>query len=275
MIKKVATIILNRNLPLPTEKLYEHIQDNDGEITDIYILEAGSSKDKLSKYYTWHANSEEIRMKGLRYARGMNYAMLELRKSNKWSQYDAFLLLTNDTEFSSGPNINKLYNILLKKPEIGILSPCSKTWGERFLLEKIKTKYFWYIHNHAFMLRRTCIEDLEEKEDPNHMNYVFDGNNFRGYMTEHDLIARAYANDWAAAITAEVFAEENESYLLKKSDLIKTESYELNKRLFIEEGKRWIKSKFGFKSHWQMQQHVKLLYDKYFEYHPEYYKYKI
>ena len=58
------------------------------------------------------------------------------------------------------------------------------------------------------------------------MNFLFDGDNFRGYLSESEIIAKAYVNDWAAAITNKVFAEENESYLLNKSDLIKTESYE-------------------------------------------------
>ena len=73
------------------------------------------------------------------------------------------------------------------------------------------------------------------------MNFLFDGNNFRGYLSECELIARAYANDWAAAITTQVLAEEDESYLLNKNQLIKTESYEENLQLYIDEGLKWIK----------------------------------
>ena len=43
-MKKVATIILNRNLPEVTDKLCEHIKFYDGELTDIYVVEAGSDK---------------------------------------------------------------------------------------------------------------------------------------------------------------------------------------------------------------------------------------
>ena len=45
----------------------------------------------------------------------------------------------------------------------------------------------------------------------------------RGYGSEHELIAKAYANNWAAAITSSVYTSENETHLLTKSDLIKTE----------------------------------------------------
>ncbi len=35
----------------------------------------------------------------------------------------------------------------------------------------------------------------------NYLNFLFDGNNFRGYFSESELIAKAYANNWAASIT--------------------------------------------------------------------------
>ena len=53
-MKKTATIILNRNLPKETDALVEHLIENDGEYTDIFVVEAGSDKNNLSKYSTWH-----------------------------------------------------------------------------------------------------------------------------------------------------------------------------------------------------------------------------
>jgi len=107
-MKSIATIILNRNLPEVTDKLYEHLAKYDGAETDIYVLEAGSDKDKLSKYCTWHANSDEIVNQGLRYSRGMNYALLQLYKEKKWKQYEGFFLITNDTEFSNSKTLKPL-----------------------------------------------------------------------------------------------------------------------------------------------------------------------
>ena len=133
-----------------------------------------------------------------------------------------------------------------------------KSWGEKLLLKKEKTKYFWFIHNNAYLLRRKFAESIMETNQPNYMNLVFDGTNFRGYLSESELIAKAYVNDWAAAITSDVFAEENESYLLEKSDLIRTEGFDENLRLYVEEGNNWIKRKYGFNSHWQMQQYTKI-----------------
>ena len=107
------------------------------------------------------------------------------------------------------------------------------------------------------------------------MDFLFDGDNFRGYLSESEFIAKAYANNWAAAISTKVFAEEDESYLIDKNYIIKTESYEENMSLYIQEGVKWMKKKYGFNSRWQMMQYSKLFYDKFFEYHPDRKKFKI
>ena len=160
-------------------------------------------------------------------------------------------------------------------PRIGILSPCSMNWGEKKLLEKEKIKYFWFIHNHAILLRREFIENIMIKNTKNYIKFLYDGSNFRGYGTESELIAKAYINNWSAAITSNVIINENESYLLNNSKEIKTESYDINIELYIKEGLEWMKKKYGFKSKWSMQMYVKTFYDQFFNYNPELLKYKI
>ena len=267
MNKKVATIILNRNLPKPTDQLYEHLIKYDKDQTDIYVLEAGSEPDNLSQYCTWHARDKEIMKHGLRYSRGMNYALLNLFNEKKWDNYEGFFLITNDTEFKSEKTIKPLISILEQHKNVGIVSPCSKNWGEKFLLKKEKTKYFWFIHNTAYLLRREFIEAIY---NPNSLNYfLFDGDNFRGYGSENEIIAKGYCNDWASAITSKVSASENQKHLIEKSDLIGTDAYEVNLKLYVEEGLQWMKRKYGFSSHWDMQQYSKANYDRFFYMHPE------
>lgn len=275
-MKKVATIILNRNLPNVTDKLCEHIKLHDGKLTDIYVVEAGSDKNKLSSNTTWHADWPEAIKKGLRYSRGMNFGLSNLYKENKFNQYESFFLLTNDTVLENKSTIRDLLEIFESHKRLGILSPCSKRWGEKLLLQgEQKTKYFWFIHNNSYLLRKDFLNTIINTENPDHMNFLFDGNNFRGYCSESELIAKAYVNDWAAGITSKVWSGENESLLLKKSNLIKTESYEDNLKLYLSEGKKWMKNKFGFNSHWSMQLYSKMFYDKFFEFHPELEEYKI
>lgn len=275
-MKPVAVIILNRNLPKVTDSLVEGLKrNNDESLADYYVVEAGSDDDKLSKNTTWHANWEEAKAIGLRYSRGMNYALSELYKNGRFQNYEYFFLLTNDTEFREEPVIGDLLEEYKKHPRVGIMSPCSEEWGEKILLQKQPTKYFWFIHNTAYLIRRSFIECVMENENPDYMNFLFDGTNFRGYGAESELIAKAYANDWAAAITSVVKAEENESHLIHQHSLIKTEALEENKRLYLEEGKKWMRRKYGFNSRWSMQMYIRLFYDQFFKFHPEYSKYKI
>ena len=274
-MKRVATIILNRNLPDITDHLCEHLKQYDGDSTDVFVVEAGSDTEHLSRHTTWHARWPEAKANGLRYCRGMNYGLSELWKSEKFKNYDAFFLLTNDTELQHLPSVKPLMEQLDAHPHVGILSPCAKDWGERMLLDKQPTRYFWFIHNTAYMLRRTFIESICNPQEPDHMHFLFDGNNFRGYGSESELIAKAYANDWAAAITNLVWASENETHLVTKADTIKTEGYDANLALYLEEGQRWMRNKYGFNSRWSMQQYVKSFYDSFFAFHPECEAYRI
>jgi hypothetical protein len=269
-MNKTATIILNRNLPKETNALVEHLKKYDGDYTDIFVVEAGSDKDNLSKYCTWHVETEAAVKHGMRYSRGMNYGLLKLWKEDDWKKYNSFFLITNDTKFPKNQNtIETLQKIQKEHPKLGIISPCSKRWGEKDLIGPDSLKYFWFIHNNAYFLRKELIEQLMNTDDPSYMNFLFDGDNFRGYLSESEIIAKSYANDWAAAITTKVYAEEEESYLLDKSKLIKTESYEKNLQLYVDEGLKWAKKKYGFNSRWQMMQYSQLFYEKFFEYYPE------
>ncbi len=275
-MKKVATLILNRNLPKVTDKLCDHIYKYDGKFTDIFVIEAGSDKENLSSNTTWYADWPEAKRDGLRYSRGMNYGLSMLFKENKFFKYDAFFLLTNDTELEDKSTIEVLLEIFSKHKRLGILSPCSKEWGEKLLLKgKYQTKYFWFIHNNSYLLRRDFIETIINKDMPDHINFLFDGNNFRGYCSESELIAKAYANDWAAGITSKVWSGENESYLLNKASQIKTENYKENLKLYVEEGKKWMLTKYGYNSKWSMNLYTKSFYDAFFQFHPEFSKYKI
>lgn len=247
-MKRVATIVLNRNLPDVTDRLCQHLMRHDADTTDVFVVEAGSDQERRSRYATWSADWPDAVAHGLRYSRGMNYGLSQLWKEDKFSKYDAFFLLTNDTELRDRPTLAPLMSILSQHPRVGILAPCSERWGERLLLKDQSTKYFWFIHNNAYLLRREFVESILNKEQADFMAFVFDGSNFRGYGAESELIAKAYANDWAAAITAEVWAGENESYLLDQADLIKTEGYEENLRLYVDEGRRWMRQKYGFNS---------------------------
>lgn len=269
MKNRTATIILNRNLPEIADQLYESITNGNPGYTDVYIVEAGTDSDKLSKHCTWWANWDEAVAKGLRAPRGFNFGLSKLWKENKFKGYDFFFLITNDTEFSGAQVIKILMDEMDSHPRLGILSPCSRRWGEAQLINHNSTKYFWYVQNVALMMRRSFVESIMNIEEPNFMNFLYDGTNFRGYCADLELVIKGYANDWATAITTKVYAEENEIYLRTKADLIKTDSFETNIQKYIKEGRIWMRNKYGFNSRWMMQMYAKFMYEKFFEYYPE------
>ena len=90
-----------------------------------------------------------------------------------------------------------------------------------------------------------------------------------------ELVAKAYMNDWAVAVTTKVMAEENDTYLLNISDIIKTETYDENMKLYLNEGIEWAKNKYGFQSKWDFVRYAKLYYDDFFRRNPELLRFKI
>ena len=274
MSKKTATIILNRNLPDVTDSLVNHLRKYDGDFTDIFVIEAGSDENNLSKNVTWHVNDEFTLAHGLRYPRGLNFALKKLYEENKLNDYDSIFFITNDTILQNQKTIEPLRHALVEHNRIGILSPCSRDWGEKIILKDEKIKYFWFIHSHAYFIRKEFIEDLCNFDD-DYINLLFDGNNFRGWGLETELIAKGYANNWASAITDEVLIDENNSLLIEKSDLIKTEKFDENLKLYINEGKQWMRNKYGFKSKWDMIFYAKSFYNDFFKKNQNLLKYKI
>lgn len=261
---KTAVIILNRNLPKPTNTLCEYFLSDKNSQLDIFVVEAGSEDDKLSKYCTWHVKDVVTRKHGLRFNRGMNYALVELLKDGMFSNYETFLFCTNDTVFTVENAVEKLTSTLREHPSLGFLFPCSDDWGEMSLLQDYPTKYFWSAYSCCFMVTRKLIEKICDFENPSYLDFVFDGANFRGYMSETEVIAKGYANNFATAITANVTFAENESYLIEQSDLIKTESKSANLELYLEEGNSWLRKKYGFNSRWAMNAYAKGMYDEFF-----------
>lgn len=275
MKKKVATIILNRNLKKVTDDLYNKLYKYNKKYTDIFVVDAGSSNKNMSTYTTWKADWNSAKKNGLRFGRGMNFAISQLYLENKFRNYDYFFLITNDTIIEDRPFIREFIRIMDKNKKIAILSGCSNKWGEKRLLKDTNLKFFWYIHNNAYFLRREFVEKTKSFKSPLYKNFLFDGNNFRGFGIESEIILKAYKLDMAAAITSSIIIEENESYLLHKNRLIKTDPFDKNLKLYINEGLRWLKKKYKFNSKWDMNLYVKKYYDNFFKKNKKLIKYKI
>ena len=51
---------------------------------------------------------------------------------------------------------------------------------------------------------------------------------------------------------------------------MKTESYSLNKRLLISEGKKWLFKKYGILDRWAFENIIRLLYEEFIKVNPKY-----
>ena len=273
---KVACLVINRNLPSVTDRLVEScLESRSCSESDIYVIEAGSDDDKMSAYQKLINREPRVIEEGLRFNRGVNYGLAQLLKDGSLGEYDAIACMTNDTELLSADVIGTLVSELEKHPRLGILSPCNDSWGEARLLSEQRLKYFWHIQSSMYLFRVNFIMDLVVANECYEGQFFLDGSNFRGYMSETELIAKGYANGWASGICSSASVREEESYLINKSDLIRTDTFDENLRLYLEEGRLWLKRKYGFKSKWVMQMYSKSFYDKFFEFYPECGQYKL
>ena len=120
MNKKTATIILNRNLPNIVDDLVDHLKKYDEKYTDIFVIEAGSDDNNLSKNFTWHINDEFTKAYGLRFPRGLNLGIKKLHEEGKLNDYDSIFFISNDTILENKKTIEPLRQILIDHDIKGI-----------------------------------------------------------------------------------------------------------------------------------------------------------
>lgn len=273
-MKKIATLILNRNLPEVSNKLVEHIQKWSGDITDIFVIESGSDEDKLSKYCKFWANWPEAKEKGLHYCRGFNYGLMELDKEKI---YEYYFMVCGDSVFYDEPTLNILLEKMEKYPKFGIISPLSPYWGETAIFSgEEDTKCLWVVPHVAWLIRRSFLDKIIEKKNSSIMNYFYDGTNFRGYDADTELGIKAYLNDFALAVTSRAKFHEEQDLTDKNAQVMKTEKAKEHLKLMFEEGLAWMKRKYGFNSKSEMRDWAKRVYDEFFKKNPDYrvFKYK-
>jgi len=264
----VATIILNRNLPDVTDALVEQFQQYDTGSNDVYVVESGSQQDRLSRYYTSWANWDDALLRGLRFPRGFNYGLLDLVHKGTFWDYDYFLLTRNTIEFD-GPIVPVLTAEMERHPHVCILSPCGEKWDERELLGEDQTSYVWHVNHLVWLVRRSFVEMVMERAEPTHMNLLYDGDNFRGHYADTEVVIKGYANGYATALTTKAIFREKTDLLRNYSDLMKTEPYGVNERLIFDEGREWMRRKYGFTTRLQMQEYAKMFYNRFFEMNPQ------
>lgn len=239
----VATLILNRNFPQVTDRLVAHLQKWNQGLTDIYVIESGSDKAKLSQHCSFWANWPEAMAHGLRWARGFNYGLIELERMGK--HYDYYFLVMGDSIFDEQPTIAPMLKIMTDYSKIGIVSPLSPHWGENHHFTNATVRCFYLFPHVSWLFRGSLLTKLRSN-NPTIMNYLYDGTNFRGYYDDIEALVRTYQSDFAAAITNQVTFREAEEITLNHAAAMKTDAQAVHRRLMMDEGLQWMKHKYGF-----------------------------
>ena len=265
--KPVATLILNRNLPDVTDRLVEHVQRWNGDLTDIYVIESGSVPERRSRYASFIADWPEAVEHGLRFPRGFNFGLLELEKLRT---YDYYFLVCQDTVLPGEATLSLMLQEMEQMPLLGVLSPANPGWGETSLIPEGGMRLFWFVNHIAWLYRRELIDRIKNTESPSIFNYLYDGTNFRGYDTDIEIIAKAYANDMAVGVTRKATFHEDDTLTDRMAMEMRTDAQAVNRPLMFEEGMRWLRRKYGFNSRWCANTYVQAFYNRFFETHPEY-----
>ena len=99
---------------------------------------------------------------------------------------------------------------------------------------------------------------------------LFDDENFRAFLSFKEIAFRIYSANFAIGIYDKFLVAEKEELLLTYSELMKTESFSLNKKLLISEGEKWLFKKYGIFDRWAFETAIRLLHEEFVKVNPEY-----
>ncbi|MDP1622352.1 MAG: glycosyltransferase [Bacteroidales bacterium] len=153
-MSKTLVIILNHNLPEYTNRLFDSLQEFQGETYETIVMDNGSKPELMAA--TTHIRFEN----NLYFGGALNEAFKLVLQDE---QYDSLLFLNNDIEVTTEVFVNLLRNELFSN-DFAILSPCiagraqpwkqMQNWGSR------ETRIVKWIDLQAPLFHRKLIETI-------------------------------------------------------------------------------------------------------------------
>lgn len=256
---KYLAIILNRNLGEVCDKLREELL-NKG-ILDVIVVDSSTDRSLQSKFVTIGAIDQNALEYGYRINRGFN---LGLSHALKNYEFDWIFCFPVDTEIID-LDLESFDVDSRQFPRIMAYSLLEK--NDPYLpLIKYKIGLVWNILEGPILLRYDLVSNYKDGE----IVSLFDDNNFRAFLSFKELAFRIYSANFAVGIYKNFLVEEKEELLLTYSELMKTESFSLNKKLLISEGEKWLFKKYGIFDRWAFETAIRLLYEEFIRVNPEY-----
>jgi len=260
----IDVLILNRNLGEVCDALVADLSARLSTRDTLTVIDSGSDSSLKSRHTTIHVADKETKKHGLRFNRGMNVGLQYRRQNglqNPW-----VLMLPVDSEIINW-ELRDLLELASRYEKLVAIKPIGVGSGYPNDVTEGSLKLAWNVEEGPWLVRDSFIE---EQIGMNPRGDFFDHDNFRGYLTSLDLCFRALANDHCVGITNCLAFHENESYLLERADLIKTEALHLHTQLMISEGTDWLRKKYGIDDKWSFAQIVRLLHAQFTQENPDY-----
>lgn len=258
----IDVVILNRNLGEVCDALCVDVERVMGPESQLVVVDCSTSPLLASKQKTVVVDSEHALEFGLRFGRGMNIGINHLLNSGSLSPW--ILLLPVDAEIAH-VNLELLLSELAAVSELVAVKPLPEGSAYAELVAEVGLGLGWNFEEGPWLVRSDYVRDqvsLSETAE------FFDSDNFRGFLTSLELAFRAYANGKCVGITKHLVLRENESYLIEKADLMKTDPVEDNLRLFVDEGEAWLRTKYRVNDSWDFAQIVRLLFRQFLDENP-------
>lgn len=256
---KYLAIILNRNLGKICDELREQLLSKG--IFDVIVVDSSTDHLLQSKFVTIGAIDQNALEHGYRINRGFN---LGLSYALENYEFDWIFCIPVDTEII---NLDlEAFDVDSKQfPKIMAYSLPEK--NDPYLpLIKNKVGLVWNILEGPILLKYELVYNYKIDE----VVSLFDDENFRAFLSFKELAFRIYSANFALGIYNKFLVAEKEELLLTYSELMKTESFSLNKKLLISEGEKWLFKKYGIFDRWAFETAIRLLYEEFVKVNPEY-----
>lgn len=261
---KYLAIVLNRNLGKICDELRSELLRKG--VSEVIIVDSSTDKMLQSKFVTIGATDKNALEFGYRINRGFN---LGLNYALENCDFDWVFCIPVDTE---------ILELDLKAFEIDsrqfpkIMAYTLPEKNDPYLpLIKNNIGLVWNILEGPILLKQELVSRYKNADNVS----LFDDENFRAFLSYKEIAFRIYSANFAVGIYNKFLVAEREELLLTYSELMRTESYSLNKQLLIIEGKKWLFQKYGISDRWAFENVIRLLYDEFLLRNPKYLEIKL
>jgi hypothetical protein len=261
---KYIAIILNRNLGEICDELRKKLLDMG--VSEVIIVDSSTDKMLQSKFITIGAVDENALKQGYRINRGFNLGLSYALENYK---FDWIFCIPVDTEIME-LDLNAFEVDSKQFPKIMAYTLPEK--NDPYLpLIKNRIGLVWNIPEGPILLKWELVSSYKIGASVS----LFDDENFRAYLSYKEMAFRIYSANFAVGIYNKFLVAEREELLLTYSELMRTESYSLNKQLLISEGEKWLFKKYGIFDRWAFETIIRLAHDEFLLRNPKYLEIKL